>query len=143
MTETHFHLHPAVVHFPIALFISALVLEGTSRLFKRENLHRTALHIYIFASLIAPFVVWTGLEEAEEWHLVKHAVFDLHKTFALATMWFGLATLPVLWIIKKRIAHFFRYAFLIFLILIVSFVSVAAYNGGRLVYEYGIGIEKE
>ena len=113
-------LHPMVVHFPIALFISALGLEILSLILKKESLHRTALQIYILAAIVAPFVVWTGLKEAEKWHLVNHPVLNLHRNFALLTMWSALITLPVLWIVKKRLSHAFRWMFLIFLLMVVE-----------------------
>ena len=102
------HLHPMVVHFPIALFISALGFEMLSLILKKENLHQSALRIYILAVLTTPLVVLTGLWEADEWHLVSHPVFNLHKTFALVTMGMALVTLPILWIMKKRAGHFYR-----------------------------------
>ena len=138
----HIELHPAVVHFPIALFLSALALEVLGRIFSREALHKSAVHIYLLAAFLTPFVALTGLREANELHLV-HRVLDLHRIFALSTMWLALASLLMLWNIKRRIAGFFRTAFLIVLILLASFVSIAAYHGGRLVYEYSVGIEEE
>ena len=90
-------LHPMVVHFPIALFISAMVLEILSRIFKKESLHQTALQLFIFATFITPFVALTGLWEANEEHLVRHRVLDLHKFFAFATMILSLLSLGVLW----------------------------------------------
>ena len=139
----HLPLHPMVVHFPIALFVSALGLEFLSLILKKESLHQTALQIYILASVVAPLVAWTGLEEAEELHLVKHPVLDLHRALALFTMGLALVTLPILWIAKKRIAHSFRVIFFIFLVLVVSAVTFTDYNGGRLVYEYGVGVEEK
>jgi len=137
------HLHPMIVHFPIALFISALGFEILSLVLKKDNFHEMASWLYLLAAVIAPFAAWTGLEEAEEHNLVKHPVFDLHRNFALLAVWTALATLPVLWFVKKRAPHLLRIIFLVFLVLVVSAVSIAAYNGGRLVYDYGIGVEEE
>lgn len=143
MTGIELHVHPMVVHFPIALFVCALVFDICSLVLKNEKFHRTAVNLYVLAALVAPFVVWTGLREAERVHLVSHPIFNLHKTFALATMGFSLMSLPVLWIFNQKITHFFRSVFFICLLFAVSLVSIAAYNGGRLVYDYGIGVESE
>ena len=62
-------IHPKVIHFPIALFIGAMGVEALSLIFKKDNLHRTALHMYILATVMTPFVVLTGLQEAEHLHL--------------------------------------------------------------------------
>ncbi len=134
------HLHPALVHFPIALFVSAFLLEAASLIFKKESFHRSAIHLYGLACLLAPLAVWTGLEEAEHERL-KHPVVDLHRNFALATLWVSWAGALLLWLAHKRFPRYFRTLFVAFLLLAAALVTVAAYNGGRLGYEYAIGVE--
>ena len=134
-------LHPMLIHFPIALFVGALVMEIVSLLFKRDNLHQTAIHMCVLGVSLLPLVVWTGLEEAEELK-IKHPVAVLHKNLALGTA--GVSFISVLFLLFffKRFTRYFRLVFIVFLILIVGFVVVTAYNGGRLVYEYGVGVEE-
>lgn len=134
-------LHPMVVHFPIALLVTALGLELSSHLFKRESLHRSALQIFILAALVTPLVVRTGLWEAERLHL-SHPVLELHQNFALWTMWTALMSCPILWYLKKAEAKFFHIFFFLVLISLVSFVSLTAHQGGRMVYEYAVGVEQ-
>ena len=144
----HFHvhlLHPKVIHFPIALFLGAMGMEMLSLLFPalggKDNLHRTAFHMYIFATVITPFVVLTGLQEAEHLHL-NHPILTIHRNFALLTMWASLVSLPILWLAKKKGEKALRIIFIIFLLLLVVFVTIAGHNGGRMVYEYGVGTEQ-
>lgn len=139
----HIHLHPMLVHFPVALFTTALLLEGIGLFTKKEHFHQAALNIYILGAVAAPLAVQTGLWEAQEWHLVKHPVFELHRLFAFATMFVSLASLPLLLILKEKKAKSFRKVFIILLILVACLVSSAAYHGGRLIYDYGIGVEQE
>ncbi len=134
-------LHPKLVHFPIALFVGALGFDVVSFLFKKEGLHKTALNMYVLAALITPLVVRTGIWEAERLNL-NHPVLDTHKKFALWAMWGSLMSLPVLWFVKQEFSKLFRAVFLIFLIGVVSAVSLAGHNGGTMVYEYGVGIEE-
>ncbi len=136
------HLHPALVHFPVALFVSALLMEAASFLphRRRESFHRSAIHLYVLACILAPLAVWTGLEEAEHEHL-KHPVVDVHRNFALATLWVSWAGAVLLGLAHKRFQKYFRLVFIVFLFLTVVLVTLAAYNGGRLVYEYAIGVE--
>jgi len=133
-------LHPAIVHFPIALFVSALGFEIAGIIFKRETLNRTAVYLYIVATLIAPLAVWTGWAEAKE-HNLHHPVLDIHRTFAFIVMWLSLGSLPGLWAISRCSVKNFRLIFFACLLVVVSSVAITAYNGGRMVYEYGIGIE--
>ena len=135
-------IHPILVHFPVALFTTALILEILSLIFKNHTLHRSAFYVYISATLFAPLAVLTGLREAQEWHLVSHPVLKWHRLFALTTMWTAIAALPMLGFLKIISEKVFRIIFFILLIVLVSLVSLTGYNGGRLVYEYGIGVEK-
>ena len=112
-----------------------------SLIYKKDNLHRTALHMYILATVITPFVVLTGLQEAEHLHL-SHPILTIHKNFALLTVWGSLVSLLILWLAKKKGEKILRVAFIVFLLMLAVFVSVTGYNGGRMVYEYGVGTEK-
>lgn len=134
-------IHPKMVHFPVALFITALGLEIASIVLKREILHQSALLLYVIAALMAPLVVRTGLWEEERFHL-NHPVLNWHRTFALWTMWISLMSLPLLWFVKKELSGYFRIIFLILLVVVAGSVTLAAHNGGRLVYEYGVGVEE-
>ena len=142
LNQFHVHLlHPQVIHFPIALFIGAMGMEVLSLIFKKDNLHRTALHMYILATVLTPFVVITGLQEAEHLHL-SHPILTIHRNFALLTMGGSLVSLPVLWLANKKGGKVLRIVFIVFLLTLAAFVSVTGYNGGRMVYEYGVGMEQ-
>jgi len=141
MFELPPHLHPMVVHFPIALFIMALALDVLSYLTKKETFHHSALTLYVIAALTTPLVVRTGIWEAEKIGL-SHPLLDQHRNFALWTMWISLMSLPLLWLIKKEAAKYFRIIFLMFLITTTVLVSIGADKGGRMVYEYGVGVEQ-
>src|SRR3990167_10502094 len=109
------HLHPAIVHFPVALFVSAFLMEVASFVFKKESFHRSAVHLYVLACILAPLAVWTGLEEAEHEHL-KHPVVDLHRNLALATLWVSWTGAFLLWLIHKRFPKYFRIVFFVLLL---------------------------
>lgn len=42
----HIHIHPIIVHFPIALFISAMGCEVLGLVFKKEILRKTVITGY-------------------------------------------------------------------------------------------------
>lgn len=137
-----FHIHPMLVHFPIALFLGALGFEIASLVSRKENLHRTAFHLYIVAALLSPLVVQTGLWEEDYLHL-HHPILESHEESALATMWTALASLPILWLVHEKKVQMFRTVFLVFVLVVAVTVSTAAYFGGKMVYEYGIGINAQ
>ena len=141
MIELPPHLHPMIVHFPIALFMIAAALEILSLITKKETFHQSALTLYVIAALMTPLVVRTGIWEAAKIGL-SHPLLDEHRTFALWTMWISLMSLPLLWLIKKEAPKYFRILFLVLLIAATILVSIGADKGGRMVYEYGIGVEE-
>ena len=134
-------LHPMLVHFPIALFITAFGLEILSWIFKKDSLHQAAVIVYVLAAISTPVTAWTGLQEQWEDHL-HHPVVYLHRNLALLTAGTSLISLPILWLSKKSQKKF-RAIFAICVFLTMTFVSLAGYNGGRLVYEYSIGVEEK
>ncbi len=133
-------IHPKLVHFPIALFIVALCFELISIILKKESFHKTAWHIYFFAVLLMPIIVRTGIWEEERLHL-HHPVLESHEMFALWAMWASLVSLPVLWFMKHKSQRVFRISFVFVLLSIASLCIITAHFGGRLVYEYGVGVQ--
>lgn len=135
-----FHIHPILVHFPIALFISAMGLQATAVLFKKEKLEEVAWINFILAVLITPLVILTGLLEARHLHLA-HRVADIHKIFAFWTFGISFVSALVLRALKKKCPKkLFRIIFFILLVIVAVLISICGYFGGRLVYEYGIGM---
>lgn len=132
------HLHPVLVHFPLAFFIAALGFEVAALIFRKENFHRTAFYLYVLAALISPAVAQTGFWE-EDVLKIHHPILETHEQFALITVWTALAGLPVFWLVKNKKPALFRRVFLVFVLLTAVTVSIAAYNGGKMVYDYGIG----
>jgi len=140
MVEQLFPIHPKFVHFPIALIITALILDILSRIFRKENLHETAVVIYVVAAVFTPFVVWVGLWEQQRLHL-NHPLLTQHKLFGLGTMCLSLVSLPVLWILRRGSLKVFRMAFTCLLLCLSVMVTATAYLGGKMVYEYGAGVQ--
>ncbi len=140
MFQSLMPLHPKLVHFPIALFVTALGFEIFALLFRKDRAHQTAIYVFVVAALASVGVVYSGLAEQTRLHL-NHPILTQHRVFALWTMGVSLAALPVLWIVKALVPKYFRFVFLIVLLAVVSLVSVAAHHGGRMVYEYGVGVE--
>ena len=132
-------LHPKLVHFPIALIITALIFEILSRCFKKTLLSQAAFLVYCFGAALIPIVVYTGLGEQERLHL-HHPVLTQHKHFAILTLWISLGSLPVLWFLRRSSEEVFRNTFLVVLIVLSVTVMLAAHYGGRMVYEYSVGV---
>ena len=138
MREVLEHIHPILVHFPIALFISALGIEILSWCLKSSNLHKTALYVYIFATLSAPFSVLTGWMEWKKLN-IHHPILDSHRNFGFALMYFSILGLVFVATCKDK--KFFPPLFLCLLLIMAVLVTITAYFGGTMVYEYGVGVQ--
>ena len=139
--EMLYPIHPKLVHFPIALMISAMGMQGLGCLLRKNFLRNGAWLMFILGVLSIPVIVWSGLAEADRLHL-NHPVLTAHKQFAFAAMWLSLGVLPVLWIIRSRNNKVFQIVFLITLIIVSSLLGLGAHQGGRMVYEYGVGVSQ-
>ncbi len=134
-------IHPKLVHFPIALIISAMGMQGLGCLLRKDFLRNGAWLMFILGALSMAIVVWSGLFEADRLHL-HHPVLTVHKQFAFAAMWISLGVLPILWVMRFKNTRIFQATFLIVLIIVSSLLGLAAHQGGRMVYEYGVGVSQ-
>ena len=134
-------IHPKLVHFPIALIIGAMGMQGLGCLWRNDFLCNGAWLMFILGVLSMPVIVWSGLSEAAYLHL-NHPVLTAHKQFAFAAMWFSLGVLPVLWVMRFLEIRMFQIVFLIVLMIVSSLLGLAAHQGGRMVYEYGVGVSQ-
>ena len=134
-------IHPKLVHFPIALAVSAMGMQGLGLFFKKDFLCKGAWLMFVLAVISMPVIVFSGLLEADRLHL-HHPVLDAHKRFAFTAMWLSLVALPILWFIRTKHIRIFQIMFLVLLFVVSSLLGLAAHQGGRMVYEYGVGVSQ-
>lgn len=134
-------VHPLVVHFPIALLMTALFLDGLALVLKRPGIHRVALWNLGLGTMGAAVAVLTGLQAARiaKHSLAIHQVMDLHRKLGISTLILGL--LVVGWRLYKRDRLTTRSRILTLLVMLAMTGTLAfgAHLGGRMVYEFGVG----
>jgi len=134
-------VHPLVVHFPIALLITALLLDGFALALKRPPLHRVALWNLTLGTCGAGVAVWTGYRATDiaRHSFEIHQVMELHRKLGIATLILG--SLVVIWRLWKRDRLGLPAKLLVFLAMLgmAGTLSYGAHLGGRLVYEFGVG----
>ena len=134
-------IHPAVVHFPIALLLTAVAFDLAALIFGRAQMHRLALWNLCLGTVGAALAVLTGLQ-AEA--VAKHSfeiwqVLGLHKRLAIASLILGLAAAaPRLWK-RDRLSRRARTVTMAVMLAMAATLGIAGYLGGRLVYEFGVG----
>ena len=141
MNIANIPLHPIIVHFPIALLIASFIFNVLSLIFRRDSWRKTAWHIYIFGALLSVAAVLSG-QNAEEIARVHHPLLETHEMFALIVMWTSLVSLLVLWFLQKKFGKIYPYIFCAVTLALALLVSTTGFYGGKMVYEYGVGVEK-
>ena len=85
------NVHPMIVHFPIVLFIVAVLFE-LAALFLREHnwLRWSAVSVYLFGAVMAIATFFIGREAADSVILTALAnpVLSEHADFAALTVWY-------------------------------------------------------
>ncbi len=143
------NVHPALVHFPIALLPVALLLDLLSlRLHtQREWLDRAASLLYIASAVGAIVAFWTGRFAAEglpllELHVQLHV--NEHSDAARAAAWLvslvALARLAVTVRDTKFRRKVLRLSLAAVALAGIALVYRTADLGGGLVYQHGVGV---
>lgn len=138
------HLHPAIVHFPIALITVGFIAEVASLFFKKEKcLSKTGFYLMILGSLSAIAGWATGhlfTEEPTQGEILK--VFEKHETGALITMILIIAgTLFRIWLVMKDKQES-QLKWIAFAFYCLAFMAVlfTGYMGGTMVFNFMIGL---
>jgi uncharacterized membrane protein len=135
-------LHPAFVHFPVALTIIGLLCYFLGYA-KWPEFQRIALVLLAFAFLFSFLSVFTGEKAAEVAKRIPtiEQALEKHKEFGEWTRWaLGLAF--IVGIVSQRVlkgSQTLAALFFLAYLFAAGFVGYTGYLGGELVLEYGAG----
>jgi uncharacterized membrane protein len=143
--------HPAVVHFPIALLLTAALFDAGCLVFRRFLwLDRAAVAVMVLGGLSLGFAYLTGERAADAAAPVAgiaQAVLADHEDLALLSLiaWSCAIVLRlfVSWLGRHDLEiqlGIFRLAALILSFGGAFLIVVTALHGGQLVYHHGIGV---
>ncbi len=134
-------LHPALVHFPIALLLASLLIEALALIFRKEAWRVASLWTLLLGWAGAIAAVLTGRQAmAVAKHSMEiHRLMSLHERIGYAVL--AVATVVLFWRILSRDRLSARSRWMVWLPLAIACAGMAygAFLGGRLVYEYGVG----
>ena len=144
------HLHPEVVHFPIAFFIIYSLLEIVGAVLKKEFFSKAA-HLFLFLGVLgAVAAVLTGNAAENSAHLlaktginVPKSAIGEHEDFATFTLWYfaGLLFIRTMYVLKKKFSGNIKYFFAVLSLAGALLVYNTGRLGGKLVYKYGVGTD--
>jgi uncharacterized membrane protein len=132
-------LHPALVHFPIALLPLAIGADGAGVLTRNRELLVLGRWGITAAAVSAGFAGVSGFIAQEEVNVVPEArkILRAHRALNVGAL-FAMTGLAVA---RSRMRRPGR-AYLLTGLATVATVGVSAYLGGRMVYDYGVGVRK-
>ncbi len=143
MLEALTPLHPRFVHFPIALSLVGVLFVVLGMLRRREawiGYGRISLLLGWLGVLAA---VVTGLidQAAAPQDATVTAIIDQHVTAGIALL--IAAGLAIYWPLRNRNlwSSPARWGYVALLVVIVLLVLVEGWLGGKLVYEFGVGVD--
>ncbi len=131
------HIHPMLVHFPIALILLGVLFSGIHLYKPNKFPYPCGEFILYFGTLAAILAAFSGSEFALDFTnpILKDAK-NIHSTFAGITVFLLCAT-TVLYLggrfITKYSWRFYHIGFLFYILSALS-VSITGFLGGVLVY---------
>jgi uncharacterized membrane protein len=139
--------HPMVVHFPLALVVTAAFVLVAARLLRQERHAATLATVgtwnLCLGALAALFALATGLAAALDLHvgLAARQALSLHVKWAIFT------TLALVLLAVWRgagVAQESRpsWVFIVVLMAATAALIMTGYRGGQNVYQYGIGVNQ-
>lgn len=134
------NVHPIFVHFPIALWPTALLfwILGVAR--RQDTLLATSRWLLVLALSSSLVSAGTGLlaEQRLGHDSPGHELVHAHKYFMLTTTGLGLATTLMAFLTRRR-AGPWPWVWGSGLIVTVAVMTLGADRGGLLVYGHGVG----
>ena len=134
------HLHPMIVHFPVALITVGFLAEVVSLFFKSEKcLSKTGFYLMVLGALSAIAAWSTGqlfTNEPTQGEIVR--VFENHETGALITMILMIigSAFRIYLMIRKKEETQLKWIAFGFYLLAFAAVTFTGFMGGTMVYNF-------
>lgn len=138
-------LHPAVVHFVVAIPVVILLLEIYNLFTKRRSIGAFSFILLLITIGMLSVSYLTGLHDGKEaYDLLTSGGQEELKAHKLLGVYVLFASVGVL--VFKLLAMtgkgFFRFLYLLMLIGLIAITLKQGKEGGELVYEYGANVER-
>lgn len=138
------HIHPMLVHFPIALLIVGFIAEIVGLASRKKFFTDAAFLLLVTGALGAVAAVLSGSFAAdglEEAGTLKQAV-ETHEGAAQLAMWLAIiaAAFRSTIVVIRKYNGSLRYVSAVLLLVAVLAVARAGYYGGELVFKHAAGV---
>lgn len=139
------HIHPMIVHFPIALLIVGFLFDVVGLITKKEFFEKAGFYLMILGSVgvLAAYLsgenAGSGIEEAGA---LKTALENHEDAAFLAAILVSISfVFRVVIVYMKKYTGIIKYAATFLFLLAVLAIARTGYYGGELVYKHAAGVE--
>jgi uncharacterized membrane protein len=133
--------HPLFVHFPIVLWLLALLFELLAVWRGSDDMQRTASRMLYLGTLAAIVTVMTGLVAQKSVPPGDaQRVVGIHEALMLVSTSLALALCIFAWVMRKSFTAQLRKMMLLGLVVLGILLIFGADRGAQLVYGYGAAV---
>ena len=139
------HLHPMIVHFPIALLIVGFLSDLIGAFFKKEFFSKAGFYLLILgtAGVIAAYlsgnIAGDGVSEAGA---LKQAL-ENHEEAAELSLWLMViaSVVRIGIVVFKKYTGMFKWAAIVLFFAGILSIARTGYYGGELVFKHAAGVQ--
>ncbi len=139
------HLHPMIVHFPIALVIAGFIADIAGFALKKEFFNKMASYIVIAGALgvIAAYLSGDAAGDNIEEIGALGATLELHEEAAKVAMIISAiaGSMKLGQLLIKKYETVLKYTSAVVVMAAVAAISVTGFYGGELVYKHAAGVQ--
>jgi uncharacterized membrane protein len=133
--------HPLFVHFPIVLWLLALLFELLAVWRGSDDMQRTASRMLYLGTLAAIVTVMTGLAAQKSIPPGDaQRVVGIHEALMLVSTSLALALCIFAWAMRKSFTAQLRKMMLLGLVVLAILLVLGTDHGAQLVYGYGAAV---
>lgn len=139
------HIHPMIVHFPIALLIVGFLAEVIGAFTKKEFFSKAGLYLLILGTLGVVAAYLTGNlagDGVTEAGALKQAL-EVHEEAAELSLWLmvSAALIRIALVLFKKYAGALKWIAVTVFFLGVLSIARTGYYGGELVFKHAAGVQ--
>jgi uncharacterized membrane protein len=135
------NFHPVLVHFPIVLWLSALLFELLAVLRASDDMQRVAARMLYLGTLAAIVTVLSGwAAENSVPPGEAQRVVGIHETLMLISTSLALALCLFAFFARKNFTAPLQKLMLLGLFILAALLTIGADRGAQLVYGYGTAV---
>jgi uncharacterized membrane protein len=139
------HIHPIIVHFPIALLIVGFLFDIAGLFIQKEFFSKTGFYLLILGTVGVITAFLTGNLAGggiTEQGMLKDAL-ETHEDAAELTIWLVsiTAVFRILLVLLKKYGGLLKATALVLFFASVLAIGRTGYYGGELVYKHAAGVQ--